>query len=285
MKKTVSLLLIFTLCLTASVAVFAEASLPSYTFRLVDSGEGIVTLYVYSPADTVVNSGTVIFSYDKAVMTYQSSECSYFGEANDNYNRDGVTGIAFNFASTADIKPDSLLFTAVFKLAENASADVEAIKPEKWTMADGDDTLVNDSTENASIDLVQYYTVTIVDSEGSILGKVDVEKGASEITAPEIEGYEFVKWIDKPATITAPVTVTAEYALAYLLGDVNSDNKINAADASLVLQYNVKLIDFTDKEFKAAEVSGDGKISAGDASLILRYGVQLIDKFPIEDKQ
>ncbi len=69
---------------------------------------------------------------------------------------------------------------------------------------------------------------------------------------------------------------------SYAYGDVNGDGNINAADASLVLQYNVQLAELNEGQQKAAELNADGKISAADASLILQYNVQLIKKFPVE---
>ncbi len=58
-------------------------------------------------------------------------------------------------------------------------------------------------------------------------------------------------------------------------GDVNNDRKINAMDASLVLQYDVGLI----AEIKNGDVNRDGYTNSFDASLILRYDVGLIDSF------
>ncbi len=67
-------------------------------------------------------------------------------------------------------------------------------------------------------------------------------------------------------------------------GDVNFDGQINAADASLVLQYDVKIAQLNDTQKTAAEVSGDGILNAADASLILQYNVKLIKVFPVESK-
>ncbi len=282
MKKIISLLLIFVLCISAAVTASAEGKLPSYTFKLVEDGQGNATLYVISPADTTVNSGTVIFSYDKAVMTYLGSECAFFGEANPNYNRDGIEGIAFNFASTIDIPAGSVLFTAIFKLAENATPDVEDVVPEKWTMADGDAVIADSKAEDATVEKLQYCIVTVVDTEGKFIADVEVEKGTSELISPTVDGYSFVKWIDKPAVFNECVTVTAEYKPAYVLGDINADGNINAADASLVLQYDVKLTKFDETKLAAAEVSGDKAVTAMDAALILQYNVKLITKFPAD---
>jgi len=54
------------------------------------------------------------------------------------------------------------------------------------------------------------------------------------------------------------------------LGDVNGDEKINARDAKLVLQYFNGKVEFTEKQKAKADVNGDSKINARDAKLILQ---------------
>ncbi len=76
--------------------------------------------------------------------------------------------------------------------------------------------------------------------------------------------------------------LTVLQAPQYTYGDVDMNGTINAADASLVLQYNVKLKELSEAQKKAADVNADGKINAADASLILQYNVQLIQKFPAD---
>jgi len=72
-------------------------------------------------------------------------------------------------------------------------------------------------------------------------------------------------------------------AVDYVFGDVNNDGKISAIDASLVLQYDARLIKEDGLNIVTADVNGDGKINAIDASLILQYDAKLINKFPFED--
>ena len=64
------------------------------------------------------------------------------------------------------------------------------------------------------------------------------------------------------------------------LGDPNHDGKINAKDATLILQKSVGVL----KEDAAlceicADVSGDGKLNAKDSTLILQYSVGLRTEF------
>ena len=66
----------------------------------------------------------------------------------------------------------------------------------------------------------------------------------------------------------------------YMLGDVNLDGKITAADARLALRISAKLENYpaTDSDvFKNSDVNADGKITAADARIILRVSAGLSD--------
>lgn len=66
-------------------------------------------------------------------------------------------------------------------------------------------------------------------------------------------------------------------------GDVNSDTKVEPADALQVLQYSVQLITLTDDQLVAADVDGNNAVNPSDALLILQYCVKMIDHFPVEN--
>lgn len=75
-----------------------------------------------------------------------------------------------------------------------------------------------------------------------------------------------------------------------LLGDVNQDGVVNAADASQILIEAAaigagKNASFTQVQNYSADVNGDGSINAGDASFILQYaayqGVGGTDALPV----
>lgn len=71
-------------------------------------------------------------------------------------------------------------------------------------------------------------------------------------------------------------TLTAKYTLAYVLGDADSNTRVNAADAACILRYTVKLQDLSAMQLLAADVTNDGKVGADDAAKLLRYTVSLI---------
>ncbi len=71
------------------------------------------------------------------------------------------------------------------------------------------------------------------------------------------------------------IPVIAKPAEDILLGDVNKDGKITAADARLALRMSAKLEPVTEYALKAADWDGNGKITAADARKILRKSAKL----------
>lgn len=63
------------------------------------------------------------------------------------------------------------------------------------------------------------------------------------------------------------------------IGDINTDEKINSADALLVLQSSTGVITLTDTQKLLADVNEDGKINSTDALLILQYATGKVTSF------
>ena len=58
-----------------------------------------------------------------------------------------------------------------------------------------------------------------------------------------------------------------------LIGDINSDSKINSADALLILQHSVGLTTLKGHNLTAADWNSDGKVNSSDALEVLRFSV------------
>ncbi len=71
------------------------------------------------------------------------------------------------------------------------------------------------------------------------------------------------------------LTILSVTAFAFATGDVTGDEKINAADARLVLRYSAKLQELDEEQFKAADVDNSGIVNAADARKILRVAAKL----------
>lgn len=70
------------------------------------------------------------------------------------------------------------------------------------------------------------------------------------------------------------------YYAPYVLGDVNSDGKIDTSDALLVLQYAAEKVELTDTQKLSADVAVQkGKIDTSDALRILQYAAEKISSF------
>lgn len=79
-------------------------------------------------------------------------------------------------------------------------------------------------------------------------------------------------------TPTATPEPTASSEL-YVLGDVNADGNIDAADALMVLKHAAKLLQLDDTEKLSAMVTDDEYIDAKDALDILKYVAKIIKEF------
>lgn len=82
----------------------------------------------------------------------------------------------------------------------------------------------------------------------------------------------------EPSTVPKTESTTSEQP-AVVLGDIDGNGKITAADARLALRVAARLQKCTTKQFAAADVDNNGKITASDARLILRYAAKLISSF------
>ncbi len=72
-----------------------------------------------------------------------------------------------------------------------------------------------------------------------------------------------------------PEETTTQPPVTTLIGDLNGDGKITAADARIALRIAAKLDAGTPEQMTAADMNGDGKVNAADARLILRKSAKL----------
>lgn len=77
------------------------------------------------------------------------------------------------------------------------------------------------------------------------------------------------------------LTFSSLYNDGYIMGDVNDDGSVTAADSRLVLRYCSDLESFTDLQFTVADVDGNGKLTTEDAENILSYASKTLKKMPI----
>lgn len=106
--------------------------------------------------------------------------------------------------------------------------------------------------------LVDGFTINGV--EGSQAENYAKENGLSFVALDEAS---------KPATVDE------------ILGDVNSDGKVNVKDATMIQKAAAKIIALTDAENMRADVNGDGKVNVKDATAIQKYAAKIETGFPV----
>ena len=79
--------------------------------------------------------------------------------------------------------------------------------------------------------------------------------------------------------LVCPLPQADGAATSLVMGDVNADGQIDAADALICLQYSVQLNVMSAEEKSMGDVNADYAINASDALQILQHSVGLIDAF------
>ena len=227
--------------------------------------------YEFDRGDNVTVSIDVI---PKEGYTFYST---VYGKLNgiDSYvtvkNEDGSRSIVFNMTVTApdeyktqDIELSVTEPVAGLKPSSTAKCTSGYVIPgtPSWTPAD---TTFKSGTQ---------YTVKIPVTAEYKWGDI------STVTA-KVNGKEakFIAEYKGGKQYAYYVEYTFDATKDYLLGDVNSDGKVNLFDAILVQKYSVGIITFTDEQIAIADVSRDGKVKMIDAILIQKYALSVIDKF------
>ena len=74
-------------------------------------------------------------------------------------------------------------------------------------------------------------------------------------------------------------TIEKTFQIKLPIGDIDMSETIDVKDATLVMQYGVKLIDLSDEQLIIADVNNDNIVNIKDATMIQKYLVNLIDSF------
>lgn len=127
-------------------------------------------------------------------------------------------------------------------------------------------------TALTSVEIPNSVTEIVVAAFADCSALTDVYYGGSEEARSDI-----VIGTDNDSLLNA----TWHYNIGrVVVGNVDSNDKVDSTDARLVLQYAVKKIDTSALNVSAADVNGDSKVDSTDARLILQYAVKKIDKLP-----
>lgn len=104
----------------------------------------------------------------------------------------------------------------------------------------------------------------------------DINNSAAEFDNPfagtSATGFTFSAWIKNTTPYNAPVVYEK-------LGDLTGDGKVNSEDASIILKYDVSMVELSEIGQLYADVNYDHKVNSEDASDILKYDVNVIKEF------
>ena len=153
---------------------------------------------------------------------------------------------------------DGVLWTMNFQLPENIEVGDEFPIEILYVFSNGTGDLFASALDNEQSKLMQAWVFTN-----------GIEQGYIRITEAQEELPE------EPA-IEEETIVNEENAEELMLGDVNGDATINAADSSCILSTYALIqtgqdIELTETQLKAADINGDGRVDAKDATDALRY--------------
>ena len=197
-----------------------------------------------------------------------------------NYNYDTCEKLVSENYYDIPIKKDEKI-TGLLK--EKVDDEIDAV-----VIDSNNETIQSDETVDFKTAEKFNITVSADESMGMVLGGGKFTKSEfCQITALPNEGYMFKGWYsgDKLISterqykfiVTDNMVVTARFEL--ILGDINTDGRINSADALLALQSSTGMITLNDTQKLLADVNKDGRINSTDALLILQYATGKITSF------
>ena len=148
-----------------------------------------------------------------------------------------------------------------------------------------DDTSLDFIWEAASGD-VDHYNVYVSIDEGDYVLVGNTSETSYTVEGSDGHSYKVQVEAADAAGNVGPMSPESDPVICNLIkpGDVSRDGQITAFDASLVLQYVVKLTELSQEQKNNADVTDNGTVTALDAALILQYTVGLITQFPVQTK-
>ncbi|MBR5948050.1 MAG: dockerin type I repeat-containing protein [Clostridia bacterium] len=157
-----------------------------------------------------------------------------------------------------------------------------SIEQTAWFRVLGDDDEIMEGTDVFDNEACTYYMgFGIVPDEGYTFA----DEPTITINGDDALVYSYFWNIERTILSVCTVIFTVEppEPVPTLLGDVDLDGNVDAADALLALRYVMGLVDLTEEQLAQAEVNGDGEITMMDCLLILRKVIGVIGSFPIEE--
>lgn len=105
---------------------------------------------------------------------------------------------------------------------------------------------------------------------GDVPGQSILIFGGKDVIKIPVDDPDIPDNPDTPDTPDTPDNPDTDDDTKPLMGDINGDGAVTVKDASMVQQYVLEILKFTDVQKSLADMNGDGRISLKDASVIQR---------------
>lgn len=207
-------------------------------------------------------------------------------ETHEEYDRDGVTGIAVAFSRSQEFEAGTQVFYAEFTI-NGTGITVDDFNAVLWNLSDGLERLATEANGDVNKTVKESFTVSFVAGEGgNFVGEASVEVPAGEeieYILPDYlldDGFGFKSYSVTEGTVQSDMTISLEF---YRIGDVNFDDYADNLDAAFVLRYDAMMTEFSEEQLLAADVNFDSEINSLDAAQILKYDAAIIGPFIYPD--
>ena len=236
--------------------------------------KGITEIAENAFVDISNGENKITFSIPKSVITIGEHAIGY----SLSYGLDENEELELIFAADPNCVIEGYADTAAQKYATENSIAFTELEPEEEPPVEKDTTFK----------LSDEATICTLDGEEKIIRIFDQNATADKILEDFVVGKDLE--VIKPEEIATgkqletrcETAVDEKYTLV-LMGDVNSDGKVNSADALCVLRHVVSLSTLTGAEYAAADIDASKSINSADALVILRISVgldELISFYP-----
>ena len=234
----------------------------TYYLTIKDTSGNLSTTYSITFYKTTLNAngGTVSPSY---IITKSGNSFTFPTPSKSNYTYNGWSTSSSASSGSKSITPTSnSTYYAVWQSNITPSISLSSTS-ESMTVGENVVLIATTVPSNQYITWTSSNTSVATVSNGNVTA---VGSGTATITAKfTYNGTTYSK--------TCSITVITDA----LLGDVNGDGIVDAADAGLISRYDAGLINLTSEQLQAGDVNKDGEADAGDAGIISRYDAGLID--------
>lgn len=171
---------------------------------------------------------------------------------------------------------------------ETRNEDIPALSDDANNTTKPDDTDITTKPDDTNITTKPDNTSKVEIKEGETSVSVDESSKYFKVVPPKSAGLSYAEFKglfktapevknsdeDKVAT-SNNVTANGETYTIILLGDLDSNGKITAADARLILRISAKLDAPTETARLAGDLDSNGKITAKEARSVLRFSARL----------